>query len=48
MNFPFVDFNVTSSFRTLVYKFNVLAIARVLVRVALCKYKIVSTGNGVC
>jgi hypothetical protein len=31
----------------LMYKFNVLAIARVVVRVALRKYEIVSTGNHV-
>jgi hypothetical protein len=30
------------------YKFNVLAIARVAVRVALQKYEIESTGNCVC
>jgi hypothetical protein len=29
------------------YKFDVLAIARVIVSVALCKYKIVFTGNRV-
>jgi hypothetical protein len=31
----------------LMYKFNILAIARVVVRVALRKYEIVSTGNRV-
>jgi hypothetical protein len=32
----------------LVYKFDVLAIVRVIVRIALQKYEIKSTGNCVC